>query len=350
MPTSNVGKELSFFKGNLDTASGLNDEEDWTQAIDHVRKSLGDIMNSQHLAFLLGSGCSSRWDESESKEVGIPTMGPMAKSFFELIDDGISEEERNGLVDVLGIDLADSRFANNLETLMEVLFSFRHALQQSTRDEFSRVKPLVESVIAKTLKFVLECCTQGPFSEDDQSVQSTYEGFYRKLIQRDRSLPRAWIFTTNYDMFNETAMDRLGIPYMNGFQGSIERRFNPASFRYTLAEQLDQSNRKWSSVDSLVYFAKLHGSISWKSVDDGIFPIVETSPKLVNHDSLLIYPTPAKQNASFASPYSDLFREFQTRVVRSQSSLVTIGYGFGDVNRSGFSRDFFAWFSHATLA
>lgn len=30
------------------------------------------------------------------------------------------------------------------------------------------------------------------------------------------------------------------------------------------------------------------------------------------------------------SPYADLFREFQTRVVQDQSVLVTVGYSFGD--------------------
>ena len=101
-------------------------------------------------------------------------------------------------------------------------------------------------------------------------------------------------------------------------------------FRYALAEQLDLSSRKWSSVDSLIYFAKLHGSVSWESRDDGLFPVVETSPQLVTHENLLIYPTPAKQNASFASPYSDMFREFQTRVARDQSVLITVGYSFSD--------------------
>jgi hypothetical protein len=44
----------------------------------------------------------------------------------------------------------------------------------------------------------------------------------------------------------------------------------------------------------------------------------------------MIYPTPAKQNASFGYPYSDLFREFQHRTVRDQSVLFVIGYSFGD--------------------
>src|SRR5699024_6140635 len=29
-------------------------------------------------------------------------------------------------------------------------------------------------------------------------------------------------------------------------------------------------------------------------------------------------------------PYSDMFREFQTRVIQDQSALVVVGYGFGD--------------------
>ena len=45
---------------------------------------------------------------------------------------------------------------------------------------------------------------------------------------------------------------------------------------------------------------------------------------------MMIFPTPAKQNSSLASPYADLFREFQSRIVREQSVLITAGYAFGD--------------------
>ncbi|WP_235976669.1 hypothetical protein [Bradyrhizobium archetypum] len=44
----------------------------------------------------------------------------------------------------------------------------------------------------------------------------------------------------------------------------------------------------------------------------------------------MIYPTPAKQNSSLGSPYADLFREFQSRIVREHSVLFTMGYTFGD--------------------
>ena len=45
---------------------------------------------------------------------------------------------------------------------------------------------------------------------------------------------------------------------------------------------------------------------------------------------MMIFPTPAKQNSSLGSPYADLFREFQSRIVREQSVLITAGYAFGD--------------------
>jgi hypothetical protein len=137
------------------------------------------------------------------------------------------------------------------------------------------------------------------------------------------------VFTTNYDLFNETAMDRLGIPYANGFSGIVERRFNPATFRYALAEQFDIGGRKWAAVDAFVYLCKLHGSVSWTEDDHGLFPIREAWPQK-DAGRMLIYPTPAKQNSSLASPYSDLFREFQSRIVQEQSVLITVGYAFGD--------------------
>jgi hypothetical protein len=44
----------------------------------------------------------------------------------------------------------------------------------------------------------------------------------------------------------------------------------------------------------------------------------------------MIHPTPLKQNASMGSPYSDLFREFQKKLMQNNNVLVTLGYSFSD--------------------
>ncbi|MCY4558477.1 MAG: SIR2 family protein [Chloroflexi bacterium] len=317
-----------YFIRGVDGEAG---EREWPVDVEKVRHALGESLNAKNVAFLLGAGCSS--SRVNGREVGVPTMAPLAQEFTksrETDDPSFpTTEERKLLSQQLGVDISAQEYSRNLERLMELLFSLRFALQRSSLETASAHLEIVNSVIDKVQTFLWTKCTRGAFASGDNTVMALYESFYRKLVLRDRSLPRPWVFTTNYDLFNETAMDRLGLPYANGFSGVIERRFNPATFRYALAEQLDLTSRKWSAVDGFVYLCKLHGSISWTEDDHGLFPIRETTNSR-DSGKVMIYPTPAKQNATLGSPYADLFREFQSRIVREQSVLFTMGYAFGD--------------------
>ena len=326
---------FSFLKGGENIVT-LNDDGtfDWEKAASTVREHLGDAMNARNVAFLMGSGCSSFY--RDDNQVGIPTMAPMAKAFLEQVGtDGqsqfVTQSERDKLKNNLGLDLGANEYKGNLERLLEVLFSVQFVLKRSSNDNMKSLCETVEKLIQKVTQHILKCCTEGEFSNGDLSVANLYQEFYKKLIFRDRALPSPWIFTTNYDLFNEIAMDRCGIPYCNGFSGAIERRFNPTVFRYSLAEQLDITSRKWSAVDNFVYLCKLHGSVNWVEEGNSLFPIREMQETPTDAAvRILIYPTPIKQNASFGTPYADLFREFQSRIVREQSVLFTLGYSFGD--------------------
>jgi hypothetical protein len=94
---------------------------------------------------------------------------------------------------------------------------------------------------------------------------------------------------------------------------------------------LDITSRRWAAVDGFVHFCKLHGSVNWIEEDAGLYPVRESQASLdPSKDRVMIYPTPSKQTASFGSPYSDMFREFQRQVVQDQSVLVMMGFSFGD--------------------
>lgn len=308
---------------------------DWGKGPEQVRKALGEALGARNVAFLLGAGCSSMM--KDGTERGIATMAPLAEEFCAAAAGvngpppaqpwAFNATEVSCLAGH-GLALAGD-YTRNLERLMETLHALRFVLSRSDDSGDEDEVEKIDGMIGKVQAFLWERCTAGAFASGDASVLSLYESFYRRLVLRDRSLPRPWVFTTNYDLFSERAMDRLGLPYSNGFSGVVERRFNPATFRYALAEQLDISNRKWSAVDGFVYLCKLHGSISWTEDDHGLFPIRETWPQ-TSPSKVMIFPTPAKQNSSLGSPYSDLFREFQSRVVREQSVLITMGYAFGD--------------------
>lgn len=307
------------------------DEYKSLDGVEKVRQALSESLNARNVAFLLGAGCSSSM--VDDREVGVPTMVPLAKEFTQSREtEGPifpTKDERNLLLQQFGVDINSEEYSRNLERLMEFLFSLRFVLQRSSLESDNDKLKIINAVIRKVQTFLRNKCTKGAFASGDNTVMTLYQSFYRKLVLRDRSLPRPWVFTTNYDLFNETAMDRLGLPYANGFSGVIERRFNPATFRYALAEQLDLTNRKWSAVDGFVYLCKLHGSISWTEDDHGLFPIRETVDPM-DSGKVMIYPTPAKQNATLGSPYADLFREFQSRIVCEQSVLFIMGYAFGD--------------------
>lgn len=336
-PPSERPSQIQFIKGgervNLERAVEPQLDADGNLS-DKIRSSLSEAMSAKNVAFLLGSGCSSFLD-SNNKELGIPTMKPLAREFSRTTGGRgntlfLNSTQKTALRESLGITIQDVPFSENLESLMEALYSWKFSLKGSSQNRHKTQLQVVEASIEKVKRFLFEKCKAVFVSAEDQSVQGFYETFYRKLIYRDRSLPRPWIFTTNYDLFNETAMDRLGLPYCNGFTGTVERRFNPSLFRYALAEQLDVTSKKWSAVDGFAYLGKLHGSISWIEDQKGLFPIRELQKIDGNLKSLMIYPTPAKQAFSFSSPYSDLFREFQSRIVQEQSVLFVVGYGFGD--------------------
>lgn len=336
MPDAEVTEaRFSFFKGGEDViAPKGGDDFEWEKGALRVRENLHDALNAKNLAFLFGSGCSSLIRDGMQR--GIDTMAPLAKEFLEAVpgfdDDRFpSAVERKSLAENLGLDLNAEEFAANLERLMEALHSFQFVLKRSSSKEMAKGTAAVDSLIQKVTAFVTQKCSEAPFSKDDPAIIDLYQAFYRKLSYRDRTLPRPWIFTTNYDLINEIALDRLGMPYCNGFSGTIERRFNPTTYRYALAEQLDVSSRKWAAVDNFVYLCKLHGSINWIEEGGSLFPIREVPSSAATKGSrVMIYPTPMKQNASFGSPYADLFREFQGRIVRDQSVLFVLGYSFND--------------------
>ncbi|MEO1246879.1 MAG: SIR2 family protein [Pseudomonadota bacterium] len=326
---------MKFLKGNRDEFEKLKDESSWEDRADIIQRQMAEVFGAKNLSFLIGSGCSSLRHGND--ELGIPTMTFLAEEFQSLLaEDGgaegfVSSAQEAELCDKLGIDLASDEVKGNLERMMEILINAHHFCKTSDKDELSSVAGLVDQIITGVKKFVLYKCTTGPSFDGDESVVAHYRRFYQSLATRSRGLAPPWVFTTNYDLFNEFAMDRSGIPYSNGFSGTVERRFNPATYRLALAEQLDITSRRWAAVDGFVHFCKLHGSVNWTEEEKGLFPIRESHTPLDPHtDRVMIYPTPSKQTASFGSPYSDMFREFQRQVVQDQSVLIIMGYSFGD--------------------
>lgn len=321
-----------FYKAKVNILESKEDLSE-NQQVELVKKEFSKVLESRNLSFLIGSGCSLGAH-------GIPTMKELAKVFFgsekeltEQLKKLILTSDCRAILKELSIKIEAEPFQSNLEIFLGTLYSLRYYYEQ-----INDIKKLdkVEKVINRTKTFILYQCLNIDNKGKDGAVQETYKSFYRKLSLRDSNLPKPNIFTTNYDLYSEKAMDELGITYTNGFSGFIERYFNPSIFNYALAEQMDISSFKWNVIDSFIYLFKIHGSVNWVEVQDSnkLFKIKELQDfnfeALKKQSNIMIYPSPIKQNASLGTPYSDLFRELQKRITQKQSVLVTMGYSFSD--------------------
>lgn len=318
-------KDFSSIHSDEGNDEGISGEEKLIQAI---KNKILELFNMKNVNFLLGSGTSAGPIPTMKKLYSISKkkidLNEELKKEFEFIVRGIKEKfkENNNYNE-------GDNSECNLEEILGVLYS--HRVYQSTIINHPALKKRCEKLIK-----IIEGTIFKEINIDIKSQHDSlelYKTFYSKIALRNKDLSRINIFTTNNDLFSEYALDSLNINYINGFGGGINKYFNPAFFKYTYSKRMDTSIDKFEPVENMIYLYKIHGSINWindQEKDNIYFPIKEVSKPDINKDVALIYPTPTKQNKSLGSPYVELFREFQTKLLEPNNVLFVIGYSFSD--------------------
>jgi hypothetical protein len=167
---------------------------------------------------------------------------------------------------------------------------------------------------------------------------NNHKNFIKRIISRPINLRRTNLFTLNYDLLFEKAMDDMGIVYVDGFIGGLRRFFHPESFNYDYYYPAGTTEGKVSRMEKVLHYYKLHGSLNWEKSNYkstlNIYAIEKIST-ISESDNFLIYPTPMKEEDTIGFPYSELFRRFADAIQQPQSVLIIYGYSFGDyhINR-----------------
>ncbi len=279
-------------------------------SVDALQAEMAQYLQMDNLSFLVGAGCSS--NVVNERETGIHLMSGLYKAFFEKYPNfEVAGTKLNGL------------FGSNLEKMLETMGAI------SVTNQVKEIDPEIEVKMKTVRDFIRSEITSGLNSPE---VKDIYKTFYMKITQRSRKSPIS-IFTTNYDVFNENALDELGFPYNNGFSGSYRRKFNPISYNYMYVENMNLTRDVWERVSSFFNLVKLHGSISWFRKENEIWE--RHYSDISDSETVMIYPTPLKDRTTLMEPYSDLFRTMENRIVQKNSVLVVLGYSFGDdhINR-----------------
>lgn len=126
------------------------------------------------------------------------------------------------------------------------------------------------------------------------------------------------VFTVNYDLLLETALEEFHVPYFDGFIGTLRSRF-----RTDLVEPLPGSDSMPSFFTRLW---KLHGSLNWEWDDGHRIYRCGNAVK----ESAAIYPSDTKYDESRRMPFVVLQDRFRRALHQPETLVLISGYAFGD--------------------
>jgi hypothetical protein len=128
------------------------------------------------------------------------------------------------------------------------------------------------------------------------------------------------LFTVNYDLLLETALERLRVPYFDGFIGSLRARFHT---------ELVEGTPVSDGVPAFfVRLWKLHGSVNWAWDDDQ--QIVRLGQAVTEGRAAAIYPSDTKYEDSRRVPFVVLQDRLRRALQQPETLVLIAGYSFSD--------------------
>ena len=199
----------------------------------------------RNLTVLIGNGCS------------IPNGAPLIHDTstvvnefdtkpYRLIDNDAHRRARKTLNHFLA-----SKGTIGVEPLLSILNNVRATSQLLGTSQTIGNRTVTEEDAAsleRLLKKWLYLRCKALSSVADDALRYHAE-FFRRILLRSTTLPRAKVFTTNYDLLLERALDNLGVLYFDGFLGTIDRTLRTESYHYDLYYPGETTEGRVSRVD-----------------------------------------------------------------------------------------------------
>ncbi|NLR09837.1 MULTISPECIES: SIR2 family protein [Lactobacillaceae] len=171
-------------------------------------------------------------------------------------------------------------------------------------------------------------------SANVRNTQGTYDRFIQVVIDllnlsNSRQSPKnVNIFTTNYDLFIEKAIDKASknnrIVFNDGANGYFQRTLDSSNYNRTVSYR-GLNNDYLNEVPSISVI-KPHGSMNWVKDKENIRIINRVSPVPV-----VVPPTGFESATTFLqNHFYEMLRMFQLELDKPQSVLFIIGFSFQD--------------------
>ena len=263
--------------------------------------------DKRRLAFFFGAGTS--------QAVGIPGLASLTKT----VAGDLPEKERKHFERLLKED-ADG----NLETVLNRVRLCREMLGEN---QDRRVDELSSTEASSLDRAICRAIRKEVGISPPRGLKPHYI-FSHWLKTINRAFP-VEIFTTNYDLLLEKAMESAETPHFDGFVGTVSPFFRATTIDADFGGiPIPSVPRDW------IRLWKLHGSIGWVMVHDEL----SASTRIVrrgeflpeSNDELMVYPSRQKYSDSRRLPFMAYQDRLRRLLASGETLLLVCGYSFSD--------------------
>jgi NAD-dependent SIR2 family protein deacetylase len=311
-----------FIDGVQEKFEGNDAPDKSAYAIKTKRNKYIQFLNNQfeNLVILTGAGSSC----GIGKNILISGKDPeerKGKLLTQLWDDAvmlISQDRLNRFCELVRYeDKNDGDYIKNLEKLLSCANAAKEYVEDAEVDVTKKI--VINDIILSIEKLIKEKC------ELILPENSPHEMFLEKIAKRKVTLPRAKIFTLNYDTLFEQAGRKKNFTIIDGFSFSFPRVFSGRNFDYDIVLR-DKSRVKEEDnfINRVFHLYKPHGSVDWER-KDGVINQSENVEK-----ALMIYPKDSKYESSYEQPFFEMMSRFQQSLRKENIMLICIGFSFND--------------------
>lgn len=264
--------------------------------------------DKMRVAFFLGAGCPTaiRMPDGTGTKPLVPDVAGLTSQLRVILE--ASETHKVPFASVLKRLSDDGKAQPNIEDILTHVRGLRDVIGTGVVDGLSRGNlTALEAEICEATNRIVDV----RLPSDDTP--------YHRLAAWIRGISRTHpveIFTSNYDVLMEQALEESRVAYFDGFVGSDRTFFDIASI------EQDVLPIRWARL------WKVHGSINWWQTKTG--QVERHAQRADGADRRLIHPSHLKYEESRRMPYLAMLDRLRAVLSKGQVVLVTCGYSFTD--------------------
>lgn len=283
-----------------------------------LKREIEELKNqlsySKNIGFFMGAGCSCA--------LGMPGILDLTEKIKLSLD--VSEKENFKKVEIDLSKLVNDEKQINIEDILNHVRRIREITYEQKDKKYIEINgEEAKNLDIKICNHIYSILSKKE-TDVDFSITKQFLAWFN-MQNRDYSKE---VFTTNYDLIIEKALEEMQIPYFDGFVGSYEPFF--------WQEGIDKFISKADLTQSWIRLWKIHGSLNWfwkKNTNLNTHRVIragKSTQREGDGHELVLYPSKEKYDSSRKQPFIAYFDRLKNYLLNGELLFFFSGYSFSD--------------------